>query len=463
MQRTATLEELANIADPMQGTPVSSDPDTPSYRPFEAQEQEVITTEIDLATEDAEREQGGTAATDLRLAAEQGAMHALYRSSKYPKKERYSATIDLPREWPMARLCISYKQVNRYVRTALWRRVAEKGLHGTYFDRIPLELHQEIVGDLLLVSNAFAAPLAELFAFVGQGHPSCAFIPTEQIALYANPLFWQYGLLAFVSGCCASNIELLKRATEAKTDPAKQEDANEDAVDALTFMQTVIMSFVRGMTHGEQTLPINDLFVYLPVQLLPALVQSILDHQFQPAELKSGWGYRTSKGGAEDNPFLVAGAYWKEMTYNNDPQMPDTPWAERAYASRALDPSLGQSMSFPSFPQLKLRLEVPLWTDLSEAKDPPSDTPSGESDADSGITGTREPSPIYAQPVPVGGAEVQAQSEEESTEEEDAATDPTYVVPQGHGRFALRWSRLATAADNFGKGNAQTAQSLLIG
>ena len=60
-------------------------------------------------------------------------------------------------------------------------------------------------------------------------------------------------------------------------------------------------------------------------------------------------------------------------------------------------------------------------------------------------------------------SDVQAQSEEESTEEEDAATDPTYVVPQGHGRFALRWSRLATAADNFGKGNAQTAQSLLIG
>ena len=44
----------------------------------------------------------------------------------------------------MARLCISYKQVNRYVRTALWRRVAEKGLHGTYFGRIPQELHQDL-------------------------------------------------------------------------------------------------------------------------------------------------------------------------------------------------------------------------------------------------------------------------------------------------------------------------------
>ena len=153
------------------------------------------------------------------------------------------------------------------------------------------------------------------------------------------------------------------------------------------------MSFARGMTHGEQTLPINDLFVYFPAQLLPALVQSVTDHQFQPAGLKSGWGYRTNKGGAEDNPFLAAGAYSKEMTYNNDPQMPNTPWAERAYVWRALDPSLGQSMSFPSSPQLRLRLEVPLWHDLRQARYPPPDTPPGVSDAESSITGTREPSP----------------------------------------------------------------------
>ena len=77
----------------------------------------------------------------------------------------------------------------------------------------------------------------------------------------------------------------------AKADPAKQEESSENDVDALTFMQTVIMSFVRGLTHGEQTLPINDLFVYLPVQLLPALVESILHHGFDRAEVKSGWGY----------------------------------------------------------------------------------------------------------------------------------------------------------------------------
>ena len=67
----------------------------------------------------------------------------------------------------------------------------------------------------------------------------------------------------------AFNIELrLKRAKAAKADPAKQEESSENEVDALTFMQTVVMSFVRGMTHGEQTLPINDLFAYSRVEAL---------------------------------------------------------------------------------------------------------------------------------------------------------------------------------------------------
>ena len=55
----------------------------------------------------------------------------------------------------------------------------------------------------------------------------------------------------------------------------------------------------------------------------------------------------------------------------------------------------------------------------------------------------------------------QEQSEEGSSEEEDADADPTYLVPQGHGRFALRWSRLATAADNFAKGNVQTESTII--
>lgn len=99
--------------------------------------------------------------------------------------------------------------------------------------------------------------------------------------------------------------------------------------------------------------------------------------------------------------------------------------------------------------------------DLSEARYPPPSTHSGDSDADSSITGTREPSPRYTQPAPVGEAEVQAQSEAASSDEEEAAADPGYLVPHGHGRFALRWSRLTTAADNFGKGSAQTESAII--
>ena len=157
-------------------------------------------------------ERGGTAATDLQLESEQRAMQALrdhqvaaHAAAKTAKKgvalpslQLYS---DLPREWPMARLCISNKQVNRLVRTFLWRRVAERALRGTYFGDIPEEVNTAYIADLHRISEAFAAPLANLFAFAKQGHQPCSFIPQKQLALYANPLFWQYGLLAFVSGC----------------------------------------------------------------------------------------------------------------------------------------------------------------------------------------------------------------------------------------------------------------------
>ena len=148
---------------------------------------------------------------------------------------------------------------------------SERALRGTYFGDIPAEVNPEYTADLLRIIEAFAAPLANLFAFVEQGHQPCSFVPQKQLALHANPLFWQYGLLAFVAGCCAfNNKHRRQNASAAKAAPSKQEEPSEKDVDALTFVQTVIMSFVRGMEHGEQTPPINDLFVYLPVQLLPA-------------------------------------------------------------------------------------------------------------------------------------------------------------------------------------------------
>ena len=262
---------------------------------------------------------------------------------------------------------------------------------------------------------------------------------------------------------CLNNEHRRKHARAAKAAPSQQEEPSEKDVDALTFMQAVIMSFVRGMVHGEQTLPINDLFVYLPVQLLRALVEAIGQQGYEKAEVKSGWGYRPRKEGAEDNPLLVAGVYSKEVAYDNHPQMPDTSWAERAHTYGALDPSLGQSMSFPSLPQLKLCVEVPLWRDFANARHPPVDPQSEESDIDSDVTGAKELSPRYAQPVPVGAAEPLEVEAEESIEDEEAVEEPTYTFAQGYGRFAIRYTRLATALGNFEQGNAQAESAVVAG
>ena len=150
----------------------------------------------------------------------------------------------------------------------------------------------------------------------------------------------------------------------------------------------------------------------------------------------------------------MVGAYRKDIKYEGNLDMPYTPWAARAFESRALDSALGQSMSFPSLPKILLRVEVPL-TDLGKARDPPPNTNVSESEAESSITGTREPSPIYAQPVPVGGEDDLVQPEDVPSEEEGPDAYPTYLVPQRHGRFAFRWSRLSTAADNFANEVAQ--------
>ena len=361
----------------------------------------------------------------------------------------------------MARLAISNKQINRLVRAFLWRRVTERALHGSSFVDIPDEINQAYIGDLLRISEAFAAPLSNLFAFVKSGHPACPFITHKQLALYASPRFWQYGLLAFIARCCSFDNQHRHQGTgTAQAVAVKPQKTKKKDVDALTFMQTVIMSFVRGMEYGEQTLPTNDLFVYLPVQILPDLVVAMERQGFTPAQVKGGYGYRPKEEGAEDNPLLVVGVRTKEIVYDRYPRMPDTSWAERAYSCGALDPSLGQAISFPSLLQLRLRIEVPLWRDLATARHPSADLPA-EEDSASDATGSAERSPRFALPVPVGIAEPPEAGTEEATEEEDMAAEPNYAFAKGYGRFGIGYTRLATALGNFEQGNIQ-AESTVV-
>ena len=188
------------------------------------------------------------------------------------------------------------------------------------------------------------------------GHPACPFITHKQLALCANPRFWQYGLLAFIARCCSfDNQHRQQGPGPANGEEGKSQTTKEKDVDALTFMRTVLMSFVRGMEHGEQTLPTNDLFVYLPVQILSDLVVAMEQQGFTPAEVKGSYGYRPKEEDAEDNSLLVVGVHTKDIVYDQYPRMLDTSWAERAYFSGALAPSLGQAFSFPSAVQAAYR------------------------------------------------------------------------------------------------------------
>ena len=471
-QPPATLADLAsrNAQNPV--APACRNPKTPPDHPGSAQERPHAMTEIDIASDQENAERGGTADTDLQLESEQRAMQALYdyqnaaRTARETARQRVPLPAlqiysDLPREWPMARLAISSKQINRLVRTFLWRRVTEQALRGSSFVNIPDEINQAYIGDLLRISEAFAAPLSNLFAFVKSGHPACPFITHKQLALYASPRFWQYGLLAFIARCCSfDNQHRHQGPGTAQAEEGKSQTTKEKDVDALTFMRTVIMSFVRGMEHGEQTLPTNDLFVYLPVQILPDLVVAMERQGFTPAEVKGGYGYRPKEEDAEDNPLLVVGVHTKDIVYDRYPRMPDTSWAERAYSSGALDPSLGQAFSFPSLLQLRLRIEVPLWRDLTTAKHPTADLPA-EEDSASDATGSAERSPRLALPVPVGLAEPPEDGTEEATEDEDTAAEPNYAFAKGYGRFGIGYTRLATALGNFEQGNIE-AESAVV-
>ena len=189
------------------------------------------------------------------------------QSVPLPSLQTYS---DLPREWPMARLAISNKQINRLVRTFLWRRATEQALHGSSFMDIPDEINQAYIGDLLRISEAFAAPLSNLFAFVKGGHPACPFI-AQTTRPYANPRFWQYGLLAFIARRCSFDNQHRHQGTGT----AQVVRRNHSKQRKKMSTPSPLCKLSSCPLLGEWSMAsrrTNDLFVYLPVQILPDLV-----------------------------------------------------------------------------------------------------------------------------------------------------------------------------------------------
>ena len=94
--------------------------------------------------------------------------------------------------------------------------------------------------------------------------------------------------------------------------------------------------------------------------------------------------------------------------------------------------------------ELRLRIEVPLWRDLTTAKHPTADLPA-EEDSASDAAGSAERSPGLALSVPVGLAEPPEVGTEEATEDQDTAAEPNFAFAKGtvrHGFYPTSCERL---------------------
>lgn len=118
------------------------------------------------------------------------------------------------------RECLLPTREHTLLRATLLRRVAELSFRGHAFVDLPREVMKEVKRDIDGTCDAVAAPLAELFC-----HTLCPFVEDSELALYADPAFWRYGLLLFCSNMCTAQWPVGRRGpkTHQTQTPAKNE------------------------------------------------------------------------------------------------------------------------------------------------------------------------------------------------------------------------------------------------
>ena len=191
----------------------------------------------------------------------------------------------------MARLAISNKQINRLVHTFLWRRVTEQAK----LTKPTWETFSAQVKPLLLLSN--------LFTFVKSGHPACPFITHKQLALYASPRFWQYGLLPSSQGAVPLTIDTDIRVQEQP----KQWKGNHRKQRKKMSMPSPLCKLSSCPLLGES----------MASRRYPPMTSSMERQGFTPTQVKGSYGYRPKEEGAEDNSLLVVGVHTK--AYSSGP------------------------------------------------------------------------------------------------------------------------------------------------
>ena len=479
------LVSLAETPVPMG---IKEDPHSPDEDPRqEDKDKQVSPIEIALGEEG---DHAGLAEADLTVQSEQRAMQELYRFQKHsmPRgstKDSKSASVQtqlafttaanaareaqaaqsakpghlpvvspvalLPSEWPLARISVYTRRIGVLLRVTLNRRLAELSFRGVEFQDLPREVIKHTIEDFDAICGAMAAQLAALFEFLRPSEEKTQKADQAELALYAEPTYWLYGLLSFCAKSCEAKTAEAGGAPDFRTSKERKQDSSAPALEptrnSLALMQTVVMSFARGLYLGKPELPIDHVQIYFPVQIVHKVIAQCKALKLKEGALIAGERYRHNVDNAANNPYVIVGVFEGKCSLEQYPPIPATPTLAIAYEEGMLDASFGQIVSFASFYQTSFRVEVPLWHKLEDGiADPPLDdqtapnhSPARESPADKGPSSRSSGNDTKSPDARTEGAD------------EETAQQESYVPATGQGCFSFEMSLLQRAAQTFAK------------
>ena len=474
---------LVGLAELPPPTDIKDDPYSPDDDPRAAgTASQTSPMEITLGDEG---EHAGLAETDLAVQSEQRATQELYRFQKYsilalgtdeaeqskaqsisaaaPNAEQnrfpsalpVSVYANLPIEWPLARISVYMRHINVLLRVTLHRRLAELSFRGWDFRLIPREVVKHVKEDFDTICGAMATQLAALFAFLKPSKDVQPMTGQEDVALYADPAYWLYGLLSFCAKSCEAKTTEAGGEPDFRTSKERKQDSTSPALEptrnSLALMQTVVMSFARGLYLGKPELPIDHVHIYFPARMVHKVVSHCEALRLGEPPLDACKRYKHNVDNAANNPYVIVGAYEGSCSADQYPPIPVTPVLARAYEEGVLDASFGQVVSFASFYQTSFRIEVPLWHKLEDGMNNQGLNSQAAAPRTTARATTLDKGPSPKSSSDATKSPTERANRTEANAEEEVAEEESYVPATGQGCYSFEMSLLQRAAQTFAK------------
>ena len=166
---------------------------------------------------------------------------------------------------------------------------------------------------------------AQLFAFLKPGQEKLPGKDGEDLALCADPTHWLYGLLSFCAKSCEAKTTETGGEPDFKTSKERKQESTAPALEptrnSLALMQTVVMSFARGLYLGKPELSIDHVHTYFPVQIAREVTAQCVALKLGEVPLDARKRYKHNVDNAANNPYVIVGVYeGRCTTEHNIPQ-----------------------------------------------------------------------------------------------------------------------------------------------